>query len=101
MLRMPSFLPPAAVQFELRDGRPVLRLAAEESAAGTPDGWSLMNRLTMCVVDGPGDAGYLLARLGPDGLDTAPRGWDDAVERAGGCTVEFATNSLFVPSAGR
>jgi hypothetical protein len=53
--------------------------------------WSLLSRTTMCVMDGPAEAGYLIARLGPDGSDAAPSGWDDAVERAAGSLVVFGT----------
>jgi hypothetical protein len=98
---VPSFLEPDAVDFSWQDQLPLLRLAADqpETAPGTP-GWSVMIRATMCVVDGPGDSGFLLARLGPGG-DLAPEGWDDAVDRAGGCLVRFGEGrATFVPSAG-
>ncbi|MGI5146365.1 hypothetical protein ACQEVC_08255 [Plantactinospora sp. CA-294935] len=86
---MPDFLPPEAVRFELVDGSPVLRLAVEAPGPAQDDQWLLVNRLTLCVVDGPGEAGYLVARLGPGGADAAPPGWDDAVDRAAGTTVVF------------
>ncbi|GIH18046.1 hypothetical protein [Rugosimonospora africana] len=85
---MPSFLPPDDVRFELSDGKPVLRVAAPAPDPATADRWSLFVRATMCVLDGPGEDGYLLARLGAGG-DAAPTGWDDAVHRAGGCLVVF------------
>jgi hypothetical protein len=72
---MPSFLPPDAARFEIRDGAPLITLAVgvpEDVAAGE---WSLMNRLTLLVVDGPGDAGFLLPRLAGTG-DSAPQGWE-------------------------
>lgn len=50
--------------------------------------WSLLNRATLLVVDGPGDAGFLLPRIGPAG-DLAPVGWDPAVEHAAGAHVVF------------
>jgi hypothetical protein len=101
---MPDFIPPEAVRFGLRDGRAVLRLAFDPAAAepAVADGpWSMFNRMTMCVLDGPADAGFLLARLGPDGTDLAPPGWDEAVERDGGTVVVFGDQadapSIFVP----
>jgi hypothetical protein len=50
--------------------------------------WSLLNRATLLVVDGPGDVGFLLPRIGPAG-DLAPAGWDPAVEHAAGARVVF------------
>ena len=85
---MPSFLPPDAVRFELRDGAPVIVLDVEtppELAAGE---WTLLNRLTLGVVDGSGDAGFLLAHVAT-GSDPAPAGWDDAVDRTAGSHVVF------------
>jgi hypothetical protein len=55
--------------------------------------------MTMCVVDGPGDAGFLLPRMSPTG-DLAPAGWDEAVERSGGCTVVFRERTVFATSLG-
>jgi hypothetical protein len=96
---MPDFIPPEAVHFALEDGRAVVRLAVETPPGDGP--WSMFSRMTMCVLDGPGDAGYLLARLGPDGNDQAPPGWDEAVERDGGGVVVFGAGadapSIFVP----
>jgi hypothetical protein len=98
---VPSFLEPDAVDFSWQDRLPLLRLTAEqpESAVGAP-GWSVTIRATMCIVDGPGDVGFLLARLGPGG-DLAPEGWNDAVGREGGCLVAFGGGqAMFMPSAG-
>lgn len=88
---MPAFLPPDAVRFELQDGTPVLRLAVMAPAVSQADQWSLLSRTTMCVVDGPDDAGYLIARIAPGSGDAAPAGWDDAVERVGGSLVVFGS----------
>ena len=81
-------LPPEAARFEIQDGTPVLALAVEVPADVAAAEWTVLNRLTMVVVDGPGDAGFLLPRMKPDG-DAAPEGWDEAVDRAGGSHVVF------------
>jgi hypothetical protein len=53
----------------------------------TTDGWSILNRATLLVVDGPGEEGFLLPRkMGPDG-DLAPEGWEAAVASAGSVQV--------------
>lgn len=50
-------------------------------------GWQLMARLTMCVVDGPGDAGCLIPTLtGPDDADNMSA-WCAAADAAGGAVV--------------
>ena len=98
---MPDFIPPEAARFELRDGNALVRLDVDPPPAMTAGQWSMVSRMTMCVLDGPGDTGYLLARLGPDGNDQAPHGWDEAVERDGGGVVVFGAGadapSIFVP----
>lgn len=104
---MPSFLTPESVRFEIRQGQPVLSLAVDVPD-GPEEGWTLLNRLTLCVVDGPGEAGYLFPRVGgPTGVppgDLAPEGWDDAVDGAGGSTVVFGrgahARTVFASSLG-
>jgi hypothetical protein len=94
---MPQTLMPSDVQFALVEQRAYLRLTV--SPQPPADGWSLLNLRTMCVVDGPGDAGFLLPRLSPSG-DAAPAGWDEAVDRDGGALVSFGgAEPVFVPSA--
>ena len=94
---MPEFLSPESARFELTDGTPLLRLAVP--APPSVEGWSIMNRLTMCVVDGPGNAGYLLPRFASHG-DLAPNGWDEAVQRSGGAMVAFGdAEPVHVPNA--
>lgn len=83
-------LSPDAARFELRDGTPVITLAVEPPAELATGDWSALNRLTLFVIDGPGDAGFLLPRLGAGG-DVAPTGWDEAVERTSGVHVVFGT----------
>jgi hypothetical protein len=56
-------------------------LAVADGRAARCDGWSLLPRMTMCVVDGPGDAGFLV------GAFEAERAWFDAVDAVGGATV--------------
>jgi hypothetical protein len=83
-------LPPEAARFELREGTPVLTLSVDPPAELTAGDWGVMSRLTMVVVDGPGDAGFLLPRLTPGG-DAAPDGWDEAIDRVGGSHVLFGS----------
>lgn len=103
---MASFIPPEQVVFTVDGGVPVIRLSGVSVDGAGVDGagsdgagsdgagsWGLLNRLTLVVVDGPGDHGFLLARMGADG-DAAPAGWDEAVAANGGAWVE-------VPGAGR
>jgi hypothetical protein len=85
---MPTFLPPEAVRFELRNDEPVVTLAVDLPTGAVAEAWSVLNRLTMVLVDGPDDHGFLLPRLGPNG-NAAPEGWDEAVTRAGGSHVIF------------
>jgi hypothetical protein len=85
---MPEFLPAEAARLELRDGMPVITLRVQVRTDTAVGQWSLLNRATLVVVDGPGDAGFLLPRTGPAG-DLAPVGWDSAVEQADGAQVVF------------
>ncbi|WP_344126194.1 hypothetical protein [Luedemannella flava] len=87
---MASLLESGTVTLELRDGVPVITLAVEVPAEDLTGEWSVLNRLMMLVVDGPGDAGFLCRRLGPEG-DLAPAGWDEAFDRAAGAHVVFGT----------
>ena len=95
---MPKMLTPELVRFELRDdGAAVVRLLTEQPAEAAEDGWSLMSRVTLCVVDGPGDTGYLFPRIGLD----VPEGWDEALDKQGGAFVVFgaaAGGGLFAPA---
>jgi hypothetical protein len=86
---MANFVGPEHARFELRDGAPVIVLEVDvpTEIAGQ---WSLLNRLTLIVVDGPGDAGFLVPRIGAGG-DVTPPGWDHAVESAAGSHVVFGT----------
>jgi len=82
---MPMTLTPDQVRFELHDGMPVIRLLVARPAEAAAAGWSLMSRVTLCVVDGPGDAGYLFPRFGLE----APDGWEEAAEQHEGAYVVF------------
>lgn len=88
---MPEFLPPENAGFEVRDGVPVVVLAVDPPERVVEGEWSVFSRMTMLVIDGPGDAGFLLPRLGPHG-DIAPAGWDEAMDRYTGCHVVFGTS---------
>jgi hypothetical protein len=85
---MPEVLAPERATFDVRDGEPLIILDVDPT--GATGHWSLLSRPTMCVVDGPGDTGYLLVRLTPAG-DAAPAGWDEAVAGAGGSHVVLGT----------
>jgi hypothetical protein len=50
-------------------------------------GWQIMAKLTMCVVDGPGDAGRLVPTLSPPDEAEDMAAWCAAVEEAGGAVV--------------
>lgn len=70
-------------------------LAAPDGAVPLCEGWSIVPRLTLCVVDGPGDHGLVVPALaapvvGGAGGGTAASGMDDwctDAERAGGAVV--------------
>jgi hypothetical protein len=82
---MPGFLPPEFVRLELRDDKPVIVLHVDIPAGLESDGWSLMSRATVWVIDGPNGAGYLIPRFGIQ----PPAGWDEAVARMAGSLVVF------------
>ncbi|MFI6654557.1 hypothetical protein ACIBL8_03430 [Streptomyces sp. NPDC050523] len=70
-------------------------LAAPDGAVPLCEGWSIIPRLTLCVVDGPGDHGIVVPALaapvvGGAETGTAPSGMDDwcaDAEQAGGAVV--------------
>ncbi|MFD8594102.1 hypothetical protein ACFV1L_03790 [Kitasatospora sp. NPDC059646] len=64
---------------------PALRL--RDGAAPALDGWSVLARLTLCVLDGPGDAGCLFPTLGGAAGPEQVSRWCAEVERAGGALV--------------
>jgi len=85
LVPVPEFLQPDRFGLDLADGVPTITLA--DAQPSSTEGWSVLNRLTLLVVDGPGDEGYLLPRLNGNGGDAAPAGWDDSVERHSGVDV--------------
>ncbi|WP_245194589.1 hypothetical protein [Kitasatospora phosalacinea] len=64
---------------------PVLRVV--DGAVPALDGWSVFARLTMCVLDGPGDAGCLVPTLGGSFDTDGVARWCEEVGRAGGALV--------------
>jgi hypothetical protein len=88
---MVSFVPPEQCSFSVDDGDAVIRLAGVTVSA--TQGWSLLNRATLVVVDGPGDEGFLVRRASPDGSDSAPDGWDSSVAAGGGAWLELPETS--------
>ena len=57
-----------------------------DPAVAVPD-WRAAPRLTMCVIDGPGDAGFLIQSLTDDSQSDAMSAWIDDVEAADGLVV--------------
>jgi hypothetical protein len=77
---MPESLKPEQFTLSTEDGEPFITLHGV--TVSNVDGWSILSRRTMVVVDGPEDEGFLLPRMtGPD-VDLAPEGWDAAVSSA-------------------
>jgi hypothetical protein len=82
---MPQSLAPEQFTLSIADGAPTITLRGV--TVSNADGWSFLNRVTLLVVDGPGEEGFLLPRLtSPDG-DLAPEGWDAAVASTGSVEV--------------
>ncbi|MBO8191782.1 hypothetical protein ITI46_08825 [Streptomyces oryzae] len=99
-------LPPEKTLF-VRGATPVLLLSdapvheilptvtALDGAVPPCEGWSITPKLTLCVVDGPGDAGLLIPALAAPVIDTAHGAtapgdmgdWCTDAERAGGAVV--------------
>lgn len=96
---MPEFLGPSEAAFEVGEARATIRLAMPAPADLHAFGWSALVQPTLVVADGPGEAGYLIGRLGEDGLDLAPEGWEDAITRDHGMTLVFSGDERFVPLA--
>ncbi|MGW3979551.1 hypothetical protein [Streptomyces mirabilis] len=70
-------------------------LAAPDGAVPRCEGWGIVPRLTLCVVDGPGDHGLVVPALaapvvgGPDeaGASSGMADWCEDAEQAGGAVV--------------
>jgi hypothetical protein len=87
---------PGSTPVLLLGGAPVhADLPAVDAPGGTVAacaGWSVVPRLTLCVVDGPGEAGCVIPALmapvfGGSGSPDDMVGWCEDVERAGGAVV--------------
>jgi hypothetical protein len=77
---MPQLLTPQQFTMSIADGTPTITV--QGVTVSSTEGWSVLNRATLLVVDGPGDEGFLLPRrTSPDG-ELAPEGWDAAVASA-------------------
>jgi hypothetical protein len=84
---MAAFVPPEQCTFSLEGDEAVIRLSGVTVDA--TEGWSLLNRRTLVVVDGPGEEGFLLRRAGADGRDAAPSGWDATVAATHGAWMDL------------
>ncbi|GAA3874958.1 hypothetical protein GCM10022207_45940 [Streptomyces lannensis] len=64
------------------------RLTASDGVVPLCQGWSVVPRLTLCVVDGPGEHGIVVPALAAPVLDGADMGdWCADAEQAGGAVV--------------
>ncbi|MCF3106001.1 hypothetical protein IPZ58_31170 [Streptomyces roseoverticillatus] len=83
----------AGADAAFRDALPTV--TAPDGAVPLCEGWSIVPKLTLCVVDGPGEAGGLIPALVAPVIDvsggSAEPGdmadWCEDVERAGGAVV--------------
>lgn len=105
---MPSFLPSERARFYVQaNGLPVAVLTIDPNqlevidapvlTADTPptsaalDGWSVLPKLVMTVVEGPGDVGFLVGG-DPSAIDAmAP--WVEAAKQVAGAFVVFSPPS--------
>lgn len=70
-------------------------LAAPDRAVSRCEGWSIVPRLTLCVVDGPGDQGLAVPALAAPvvggvndaGASSGMTDWCEDAEQAGGAVV--------------
>lgn len=85
VLVMPQFLAPEQFTLSIADGAPTITLRGV--TVSNTEGWSFLNRVTLLVVDGPGEEGFLLPRLTSPDSDLAPEGWDAAVATTGSVGV--------------
>lgn len=89
---MPEFLKPEQFMLSIEDGAPIITL--HDVTVSAVDGWSILNRATLLVVDGPEDEGFLLQRMTNPDVDVAPEGWDSAVASAGSVGVLVSGSRL-------
>jgi len=82
---VPESLKPEQFTLSVEDGAPSIALHGV-TVSGT-DGWTILSRATLIVVDGPGDEGFLLPRMTSPDVDLAPDGWDPAVAATTSVTV--------------
>ena len=105
----PAFVPRERVRF-VHGERPLLVIAAGADTEVLPalrlegglparcEGWTLVAQLTVCVVDGPGDAGFLIQAAADLTEAEEQNAWLLLVEAAGGAVVaatqELGTRTL-------
>ncbi len=97
----PGFVSRERARF-IHDEGPLLLIAGDEATEALPalrlergrparcDGWRLVARLTLCVVDGPGDAGFLVQALDGPAEAGDQSDWLRSVEATGGAVVVAA-----------
>ncbi len=69
---MPDFLKPDQFILGIEDGVPTIALHG--ATVSNTSGWSFLDRATLLVIDGPGEEGFLLPRMGRPNTDLAPEG---------------------------
>lgn len=97
---MPSFVDPSRIVYDFDGDRPRILVDVAAADSWGQEGWGLLLRLTMVVVDGPDGEGYLLGRAVemPEGVhDPAPWGWERAVVDADGVMVSLGGIEQWVP----
>ncbi|MDX3538112.1 hypothetical protein PV721_27915 [Streptomyces sp. MB09-01] len=75
-------------------------LTAPDGTVPRCEGWTIVPKLTLCVVDGPGEAGLIVPALAALVIDSAGGGtdphdmadWCADAERAGGAVVLHSTH---------
>ncbi len=95
---MPQILKPGQFTLSVDRGAPIITLP--DVMVSSTDGWSFLNRAMVLVADGPGDEGFLMARMTGAGEDVAPEHWDDAVASTGSVRLVVQGAHIVAPVIG-